>query len=478
MTRNFRRPTQIFLALLTIGPLGRVAAIAEDRGAIDPGTAVALARQFLASEKEDEREQLRSRLDAFTGDLDGVLRAVRARAYRPVQPGYYPELKFAADSRREKYPRDLLYFLVPNGYDPARPTGLIIFLHGGGLNTSRDAPEYTMQIAAAGSGEDDRAARMLAGTGMITVGPSAPGKGESYYRWCLKSAEEYLVDVIADCEDRFNIDPDRVFLFGHSMGGFGAYHQALRQPDRFASILISSGAWDCGYWPVVRGTPLCIAQGAHDAVRGHRWHHTDVEYARWTHKIFTREGLEHEYHEHDNGHDVSNNLDIVGKYFAANAELRRDPYYPHVTLASPLGFAWNYLHRVRHNRWLTLDQSADGDLEYDELATCDDDDFDTWHLEHRRYSRRGCMIDAINRGRNRIDVTTLNVDRFTVWLHPKMVDVAKPVTVCVDGKVRFAGLVRPSLATALESYERRRDWGLIYPIKIKLATEPDHGRGE
>ena len=281
------------------------------------------------------------------------------------------------------------------------------------------------------------------------------------------------MDVISECEERSDIDPDRVFLFGHSMGGFGGYHQALRQPDRFASTTISSVPWDCGYWPVVRGTPLCIAQGVNDAARDERWHHTDVEYARWTHRIFTRESLEHEYHEHDGGHDISNNREIVGKDCAANAEPRRDPYYPHVTLASPLGFAWNYLHRVRHNRWLTLDESTDGELEYDDLVTCDDDDFDTWRLEHRRYSRRGCMIDAINGGRNRIAVTTLNVARFTVWLHPKMVDVAKPVTIHVDGEVRFAGPVRPSLAIALESAERRRDWGLIYPIKVELATEAE-----
>jgi predicted esterase len=363
-----------------------------------------------------------------------------------------------------------LYFIVPQNYDREKPTGLIVFLHGGGLNTSRDAPDYTLRFAAPGSTETDRSGRMLAGTGMITVGPSAPGKGESYYRWCLKSAEAYLVDVVAECEERFHIDPDRVLLFGHSMGGFGGYHQALRQPDRFAAIVISSGAWDCGYWPVVRGTPFCIAQGVHDAVRGERWHHTDVEYARQTHKIFTREGLEHEYHEHDGGHDISNNRDIVGRYFAENAALHRDAHYPHVTLASPLGFAWNYRHPVRHNRWLTLDETTDGELEYDDLVTRGNDDFDTWRLEHQRYSRRGSMIDAINRGGNRIDVTTLHVARFTVWLNPKMVDVGKPVTIRVDGKVRFSGKVRPSLVSALESYERRRDWGLIYPIKVELKA--------
>ena len=468
--RVLRRPTWIQLAVL-LGTVYLAEVRAADRSPVDDEAAVRVARQYLTSEDRQERKQCLSRLESFTGDMENVLRTLRTRTYPPVKPGYYPELKFDSAKRREKYPRDLLYFIVPKSYDPTRPTGLVVFLHGGGLNTSRDAPLYTLKFATDESSPDtDRSGRMLSETGMITVGPSAPGKGESYYRWCLNSAEEYLAEVIAECQERFNIDPNRVFLFGHSMGGFGGYHQALRQPDRFASIIISSGAWDCGYWPVVRGTPLCIAQGVHDAERGERWHHTDVEFARWTHKIFTRESLDHEYHEHDGGHDIVNNRDIVGKYFADHRDLRRDPYYPHVTLASPQGFAWNYLHRVSHNRWLTLDEATDGELEYDDLVTRGDDDFDTWRLEHRRTSRRGCMIDAINRGRNRIDVTTLNVARFTVWLHPKMVDVSKPVIVTVNGKERFSRPVKPSLATALESYGRRNDWGLIYPIKIELEA--------
>ena len=472
MARPFRGSLAVVLALVMNAASAGLPACEADRQAIDRDMAVELARQFLASEDNDERERLRTRLEGFTGDIEEVLRVLRTRTYPAIKPGYYPELSFSDERRRAKYPRDLLYFVVPESYDPVRPTGLIIFLHGGGLNTSRDAPDYTLRYADPDSTEPDRAGRMLARTGMITVGPSAPGKGESYYRWCLKEAEEYLVDIIAECEERFSIDPDRVFLLGHSMGGFGGYHQALRQPDRFASILISAGAWDCGYWPVIRGTPLCIAQGVNDAVRGERWHYTDVEYARRTHRILTREGLEHEYHEHEGGHDISNNRDLLGQYLAEHAGLRRDPYHPHVTLASPVGFAWRYLHPVRHNRWLTLDEATEGELEYDELVPRDDDDFDTWWLEHRRRSRPGSMIDAINRGRNQIAITTLHVARLTVWLHPKMVDISQLVTIRVNGQVRFAGLVRPSLVTALESYVRRRDWGMIYPIKIELATKP------
>jgi hypothetical protein len=42
------------------------------------------------------------------------------------------------------------------------------------------------------------------------------------------------------------------------------------------------------------------------------------------------------------------------------------------------------------------------------------------------------------------------------------------VTVVVNGRTRFAGRFEPSLLTALEFYQRRRDWGLIYPLKIEF----------
>ena len=115
-------------------------------------------------------------------------------------------------------------------------------------------------------------------------------------------------------------------------------------------------------------------------------------------------------------------------------------------------------------------QTKPGTLEFDDLTTSGDD-FDSWQLEHNLKEFRGAMIDAINRGKNRIDVTTQNVARFTIWLHPKMVDIAQPVMVSVDGTVRFTGRVKPSLKTALESYERRQDWGLIYPIKLELQAD-------
>ncbi len=201
------------------------------------------------------------------------------------------------------------------------------------------------------------------------------------------------------------------------MGGFGAYHHIQRQPDRFAGVVVNAGSWSLAYWPVIHGTLLCIVQGVHDARPEIRWHYTDIEYARWTDKLLSGEKLEHVYFEHDGEHAVHYGREYIARFLESAQELRRDPYHRHVVLASPVGFDESYCFRVEHNRWLTLNEAADGDLEYDELVSRGGNDFDRWRLEHRKTEREGTSIDAVNRGDNTIEVTTSNAVRFTVWLH-------------------------------------------------------------
>ena len=173
------------------------------------------------------------------------------------------------------------------------------------------------------------------------------------------------------------------------------------------------------------------------------------------------------------GHAVTNSRKEIAAFFESARTLRRDPYYPHVAVASPVGFRKGYYcYPATHNRWLTLGESAKGDLQYDDLVSHGSpDDFTHWRLEHKTVNLSGTAVEAINRGDNRIVVTTQNVIRFTVWLHPRMADLSKSVTIVVDGHSAFSGRLHASLATALESYERRGDWGLIYPIKVELVKD-------
>jgi pimeloyl-ACP methyl ester carboxylesterase len=452
--------------------------------ALDQADAVKLSRDYLASRDKADRARLATELNRYEGDIQPVIEELRTRTYPLATPGYHPAEHFSADNLRQRHPDDLLYFVVPETYRPERPTGLIIFMHGGSRGTPRKEVDLYMNFPAKpGTDKTDKEHRMwlgdqFAATGLIAVGPSAPWDEKTTCRWCVRESDDYLADVVRECEARFHIDPDRVFLMGHSMGGYGAFHHIQRQPDRFAAVIASHGAWWLAYWPVIRGTPLCIVHGVLDARKGIRWHFTDIEYARWTKKLLTQENLDFTYLEHDGGHFLYRARDKYAEFYKSLPNLRRDPYFPHIVLASPVGFRENLCFPVKHNRWLTLDETVEGTLDYDELIVhgTKDQDFDLWRLEYRKVKRPGAAIEAINRGDNTIAATTQNVARFTVWLHPKMVDVTKPVTILVNGRKGFEGKVKPSLATALESYQRREDWGLVYPIKIELTVGKANGR--
>ena len=203
-----------------------------------------------------------------------------------------------------------------------------------------------------------------------------------------------------------------------------------------------------------------------------RWHYTDVQYGRLTDQILDRWRLDHVYLEHNGQHAFPCGRKNVFAYLRSARDLRRDPFYDHIGLASPAGYRQSFSSAAKDNRWLSLDETLRGELQYEELVPHDDGTFASWRLDYRQTMHRGAAVDAVNRHDNTIAVATRNVARFTVWLHPRMVDVTRPVTIVADGKVRFQGRVAPSLATLLESYERRRDWGLVYPIKVAVDLRP------
>jgi hypothetical protein len=80
------------------------------------------------------------------------------------------------------------------------------------------------------------------------------------------------------------------------------------------------------------------------------------------------------------------------------------------------------------------------------------------------------LVDATVEDGNRIVIHTQNVRKFSVWLHPSMVDFSRPVLVSVNGQ-ETGHTVKPTLLNALRSYQRRGDWGLIYHAEISLTAD-------
>jgi len=450
---------------------------------------VRMARQYLETDCEKDKAELAQGLAKYDRQWNEVVAALRPRPTVAATPGYYKEEHFTVPNLRERHPDDLLYFVVPSSYQVERPTGLVVFMHGGGKGSPRTAPaSYMTPADPTTPPTSPRLGDLFEAAGMIGVGPSAPWNENDHSRWCIPEADDYLADVIWECKHRFNIDADRVFLAGHSMGGFGAYHQVQRQPDRFAAVIASAGSWSLAQWPVIHGTSLFIVHGTKDAEPGVRDRHTDIAFAHRAHQLLNKHGIPHVFTEHPGGHPVGYGKSHILEFLRTNEDLRRDPFHSHVVLASPVGYGSSKCYAVRHNRWVTLDEATEGQLEYDALVRSGPghskdssvEEWEQWKLDHKTVKREGALIDAINSGDNQFQVTTKNVGRLMFWLHPAMVDFSKPVQVTVNGELRFDKCVAPSLPTLLDSFARRRDWGLVYPAKITLDLrhEENEANGE
>ena len=120
---------------------------------------------------------------------------------------------------------DYLLYLPPDyGKDPANKTPVILFLHGAGERgtdvnqVKRHGPPKLLE-----KGTD------LAVKDFVVISPQCPPD-----RWWQVHEVLALLDGVL--KDLPHADLDRVYLTGLSMGGFGTWEVATREPERFAAI--------------------------------------------------------------------------------------------------------------------------------------------------------------------------------------------------------------------------------------------------
>ncbi len=106
------------------------------------------------------------------------------------------------------------------GASPSQGKGLWIGLHGGGVGQ--------------GSGDEARGAGQ---TGLRSLFPSVtPNTG-----WYQGDGQLHVMALLLAAIRTYDIDTDRVYLSGHSMGGFGAWNVCSVHADRFAGMISGAG---------------------------------------------------------------------------------------------------------------------------------------------------------------------------------------------------------------------------------------------
>jgi hypothetical protein len=81
-----------------------------------------------------------------------------------------------------------------------------------------------------------------------------------------------LLALIKELREQLpNVDPDRIYIGGHSMGGFGTWEAILREPDLFAAALPTSGGGDPTSVARVANLPIWAGHAKGDNVVSSAW---------------------------------------------------------------------------------------------------------------------------------------------------------------------------------------------------------------
>ena len=144
---------------------------------------------------------------------------------------------------------------VPNGYGQGEEKWpLMIFLHGAG---ERGDDLNLVKVHGPPKLVEQRPEDFP----FIIASPQAPKDDvPAVDGWDARLLSQFLDHLQAD----YAVDPDRVYLTGLSMGGFGTWRWAAREPGRFAAIVpICGGGWRF-YGKPLKDVPVWIFHGDRD----------------------------------------------------------------------------------------------------------------------------------------------------------------------------------------------------------------------
>lgn len=389
----------------------------------------ALVAEYFSSVGETRRLEI-------LGELAPVdeLTAKEVEAWRPKL------LKLAAKGRKlRKKGRNYFYdekekrgkYIVKSSSGKG---GLLIGLHGGG------------EGAGDAGGAAGTFGPIAAKFKCVGIFPEVLEKTER--GWTDSGTEEFVLELIEAAKRTWKIDPDRVYIAGHSMGGFGSWTIGAHHVDLFAGIGPYAGA------PVpitVDGGPrsevIGIQQGVIPNLRNVALHVyqslDDVQvppepniFANKTVLEWKKEygGYEHyRYVEVDKrGHGAPPGGHIEG--FKWLYQYRRDPRPKHVLWQPVLSYKKMFY-------WLYWPRPDPGVLVEAKIAKPNEID---------------------------LDLAGAELGGFTVLLDDELVDLSKEVIILEGGQEVFRGKVPYTLSTMLLTAARKYDARNIFPARVEL----------
>jgi pimeloyl-ACP methyl ester carboxylesterase len=439
------------LALAVSGWLqGKQAAEPDVKAALKLAKGREFLVEYLTTESSLKRTSL---LSAFLRDnelpIDVMGRLIRM--IPPVEPHDAKALGTAMQTLKIGAGAGGSYHLqLPPDYHHQRAYPVLIL-----LASSRDTADETLQ----------RFAEEAAKQGIILVAPqlaAKKGKGLSGAK-----QQQLVLDTLSDLRRRFQIDSDRVFLFGWEDGGGLAFDVGLGHPDLFAGVAPMNGVFTPFtkryYWPNAQYLPFYIIDGERNGGNARLMRDLMKDWTRIPYNAIYVEykGRGSEWY----GLEVPKVLDWMSrkKRYSPLKEMGR------ANSGTTLGEEFHST-RDTDNRfyWLSCESIA---------PRCLAD-----HTEPKPATFRPATFQANLSVGNQLEkgvakiwnqadlrVSGVNMKKLTFWITPGMMDLSKPLLIRVNGNVvGKQRMITPSLETMLEELYRTGDRQRLFVAKIDL----------
>lgn len=338
---------------------------------------------------------------------------------------------------------------VPPDYTPDKRWPLMVVLHGGSSNgnlflgvvlgNNMDWKSYDQHLW------DEYTPRWS--PPFIVAAPD--GYGQVLWRWM---GEQDVLDVIADIEQNYSVDSDRVVLSGLSNGGVGAYAIGSRHASRFAVVQAIAGAPSWIQYAgagSVRALEAKLMRPWSALDLADNWRNTDFRYyhgrvdpgpmrpayVRELDEKLAAEQVPHAGKWFDTGHDLLYLVHRRGKLYDELRDAKRPtaPREVHVVTGD---------YRAAKQHWLEVTRFA-------------------------RYPDLARLVGKSDGAR--VDVRTENTLAFTIDVE-KLPASGSELTVYVDGTRVFAG-ARTSAGVRLALVKGER-WERGVPRDQALAKRP------
>ena len=434
--KGLRRSLSVLLLLFISGLSPHSFATAGEKAALEKVNPQEelhlLVQQFLASADPDQSDSLMKEIKNYKGaTVQGLEKAVETGLY-PPQPLVGPlHLSIQVDGEPKAY---ALY--VPEKYNPASSYPLIICLHGAGFNGDTYLERWQARL----------------GEKALLACPTMENGA-----WWTPEAETLILGVIDSIQSKYHIDPNRIFLTGMSNGGIGSYLIGMFHADRFAAISPMAAGIPEEIFPFLKNltsTGIYIIHGSKDEVM-------PVSLSRKASDYLKGEGIRYTYREHDLQHPMA------GGHFFPKEELpalvawfeqqHRNPYPVRViSVRDQVHLAPFY--------WTEINETAG------EVANVQDSMFDKKEVERVKKGAFSTLIAEVRR--NRIEVKTERVKKYTLYFNHRLIDFSKPVVIMTNGQKSFEGKLSESPEALLKEAKRRKDPGAFYSASVTVDVPP------